>query len=287
MKSPMGLDANLPVMDLLKEAVGILYVKRAELTRRFMPLILVMVALDVVGQYVLGESPIGQLLTSLLAASLSAVVATGAHRMTLRPQEPMYPDGYFGATQLSYIGRSILISMIAAVICVPAMMTMIISMSSSPEGTPLSGGVIVFMVASVMLAIYVSSRLMITLPEVALSKQTSFSRAWKLSQGNGSRMAIVVWILPIVMMIPALLLMLVDSLITLILGSLISYIATLVGLVTLSLAYQFVAEFSDDNRGNGNGNDDSDGRGFNSSADPQSDGQRDDPQPPRSGGFDA
>lgn len=287
MKSPMGLDANLPVMDLLKEAVGILYVKRAELTRRFMPLILVMVALDVAGQYLFADDSSTSLIISFLALVISSVMATGAHRMTLLPNEEIYPDGYLGWTQLKYIIRSILIGFICVFICMPAMMTMTISMSSSPEGTPLAGSVIVFMVASVMVATYVSSRLMITLPEVALSKQTSFSRAWKLSQGNGTRMAIVVWILPIVMMIPALLLMLVDSLMTLILGSLISYIATLVGLVTLSLAYQFVAEFSDDNRGNGNGNDDIDGRGFNSSVDPQSDGQRDDPQPPRSGGFDA
>jgi len=283
MKSPMGLDANLPVMDLLKEAVGILNSKRNALIQSFLPLILVMTSLNVGSQYLFGNTPMVQLITSLFAAGLSAVVATGAHRMTLCPNEDMYPDGYFGRTQLRYIGRSIQISILAAVMCMPAMMVLVSAMTSGTEGQAPAAGPVLFMVASVMAAIYVSSRLMITLPEIALGVRTDFGRAWRMSKGNGSRMALVVWILPIIMMIPALLLMAGGSLITLILGSLLSYIATLVGLVTLSLAYQFLSEFSD------GGNDDGTGTKEYSAtdADESSSSGNDVQRGPRIGGFDA
>ncbi|WP_221799592.1 hypothetical protein [Oceanobacter mangrovi] len=241
MKSPLGLDTNLPVVDLVKEAIALVIQKRQILLQRFLPILLLMTLLDVVAGQFFGDG-VGRLPISMINMLLSVVVATAAHRMTLCPQQQMFSAGVFGRPQRRYLLRSMLIGVFAGMIMVPGFMMIAVPLS---EGKAPSSEGIVAVVACIMVAIYVASRLMITLPEIALGRETSFARAWQMSKGNGSRMAIVVVILPLVMMIPAIWLMSQQQLLLVFVGSFVSYVATLVGLVTLSLAYQFLAEFTD------------------------------------------
>ncbi|MEE3190446.1 MAG: hypothetical protein VX281_05760, partial [Pseudomonadota bacterium] len=46
MKSPLGLEARIPVFELFKDALFLLWAKRGRLLSMFLPIILVLVVLD-------------------------------------------------------------------------------------------------------------------------------------------------------------------------------------------------------------------------------------------------
>ena len=82
-----------------------------------------------------------------------------------------------------------------------------------------------------------------TLPELAIGRRTSLKRAWAMSRGNGSRLVLVVIVLPLLLTAPFLLLYWFDLLLLNYLAALGVYASTLISLVMLSLAYRFLLEF--------------------------------------------
>ena len=46
MKSPLGLEARIPVFELFKDALFLLWAKRGRLVSMFLPIIIVLVVLD-------------------------------------------------------------------------------------------------------------------------------------------------------------------------------------------------------------------------------------------------
>ena len=104
-----------------------------------------------------------------------------------------------------------------------------------------------------MIGLYFGSRLSITLPEMALGQKSSLGRAWQMSRGNGSKLVLVVFIVPVMMTMPFILLMFGNDTPGLLsyLAAFGTYITTLISLVMLSLSYRFLLEFyePDDGRG--------------------------------------
>ncbi|MEK9712881.1 MAG: hypothetical protein VW258_09970 [Thalassolituus sp.] len=101
MKSPLGLEARLPVFELFKDSLFLLWAKRSRLVTMFLPIIVVLVVLEryvgeilqsfaeQTGSDVAGE--FGGLSTefwvlNLISFLLSILLATTVHRFTLQEQ---------------------------------------------------------------------------------------------------------------------------------------------------------------------------------------------------------
>jgi len=249
MKSRLGLKAELPVADIVKEALELLWQKRADVIRMFLPAIVILAAVDWASQYFFPQNPDAevavfhpeQLLFMLASLILSVLLATACHRFTLLPKEQWNASAIhaFGRQEFRYLLRAIQIGVICAVVFFAVLMLVMTLVGEERA--------MVAAAAAVMLMLYVWSRLSITLPEVALGQITPLSRSWKLSQGNGSRLVVVVWLVPVVMALPFWLAFLVEDRfgITSYLAAFGIYLTTLVSLVMLSLSYRFLLDFSE------------------------------------------
>lgn len=251
MKSRLGLSAHLPVIDLIKEAVQLLWNKRVAVIRMFLPAILLLAAVDWSSQYFFppAEAVKGHLpeihperaLFLLVSAVLSILLATACHRFTLLPGSQWDNNALHAwrREEFQYLLRGLHI----AVICLPVFFVVMLGilLIAGEAHAPLAGA------AGVMVGLYIWSRLSVTLPEIALGKRSDLSRAWQLSKGNGSRLVLVVWIVPVLMASPFWLAFVGAEGI-----GILSYVAgfgiyltTLVSLVMLSLSYRFLVEFSE------------------------------------------
>jgi len=249
MKSRLGLNAELPVADIVKEALELLWQKRSDVIRMFLPAIVILAAVDWASQYFFPQDPNAevavfhpeQLLFMLASLILSVLLATACHRFTLLPKEQWNASAIhgFGRHEFRYLLRAIQIGVICAVVFFAVLMLVMTLVGEERA--------MVAAAAAVMLMLYVWSRLSITLPEVALGQITPLSRSWKLSQGNGSRLVVVVWLVPVVMALPFWLAFLVEDRfgITSYLAAFGIYLTTLVSLVMLSLSYRFLLDFSE------------------------------------------
>lgn len=262
MKSPLGIDAQLPVMDLLNEAFGSIYQNRVELFKILGPALVLMVGLDLalnlffaptpeeleamkqaqesgemvdLSQIIKGSST--AMLLSFASAFIGVLYATSIHKFTLLPKETPIKSAlrFWGMAELKYLLRSILIFIISGF---AASLIFMFLMLVFGEKNAWIGGIV-----SIMLCIYWISRLSIILPETALNKPSSLKRAWQMSQGNGSRMVLVVAVIPICLSIPFILLNQLDIPLISVISSIGVYFSTLVSLTTLSLSYQFLLEF--------------------------------------------
>ncbi|KZZ44196.1 hypothetical protein A3759_21100, partial [Thalassolituus sp. HI0120] len=196
MKSRLGLEAELPVVDIVQEAVELLWEKRADVIRMFLPAMLILAAIDWASHYffpadVDAEIPVfhpEQLIFVVASIVLSILMATACHRFTLLPKEGWNANAIhgFGRNEFRYLLRGLQITVCCVVVFSSVMMGLMALVG--PERT-------IFAVAvAVMLTLYIWSRLSITLPEVALGTQTGLARAWDISKGNGSRLVVVVWV---------------------------------------------------------------------------------------------
>lgn len=250
MKSSLGLKAELAVVDIIKEAIGLLWIKRIDVVRMFLPAMLLLAAVDSASQYFFpqnSEAEVAifhpeQLLFVLVSAILSILLATACHRFTLLPREQWNTNALhgFGRAEMRYLLRLMQIGVLCCVVLFAVMLPL----------TALVGdqGAIAAGVIAVMVMLYVWSRLSITLPEVALGQKSTLTRAWQLSRGNGSRLVVVVIVAPVAMTFPFLVLMFTDSEVGVLsyLAAFGTYITTLISLVMLSLSYQFLLDFYDD-----------------------------------------
>lgn len=264
MKSPIGLEARIPVFDLFKDALFLLWAKRNRLLSMFLPIILVLVILDYYSSAISAPilAAIGQdgadtnvtfppefwVVTSI-SMLLSILLATTVHRFTLQDvsQWPSNALRVPTRSDIRYLWRSLQIMLIAFGVAVLVMMAsltvvMLLSGQNTPEG--LAPVMYFSFVPTMMVMIYVLARLSITLPEIAIGVEGSdLARAWRMSKGNGSRVVIVALVLPFLVNAPFLVLASLDTLLTNIIAAFGIYSMTLISITVLSLSYQFLYEF--------------------------------------------
>lgn len=238
MKSPLGLSADLPVADLVSEAVSLLWLKRTAVIRMFLPAMLILALVDWSSSVFLAEDDyINQFGFLIISVLLSVVFATSCHRFTLLPQEKWDANALHGMRreEFRYLLRGLLLGVIAMVIF---FCTMLIAMLLLGKDYAWLGAVI-----GVLPALYIWSRLSATLPELALGQKTDLKRAWLLSEGNGTRLVLVVFIVPVAMASPFLMLFMLDHSALRYLAAFGTYITSLISLVMLSLSYRFLLDF--------------------------------------------
>ncbi|MCD8523751.1 MAG: hypothetical protein LRY66_01805 [Saccharospirillaceae bacterium] len=238
MKSPLGLSADLPVMDLITEAIALLWLKRSAVIRMFLPAMLILALVDWSSSVFLAEDDyLNKLVFIIVSIFLSVMFATSCHRFTLLPKEQWDANALhgIGREELRYLLRGILLAVIAVVVFFG---TMLFAMVFLGQENAWLGAVI-----AVLPALYFWSRLSITLPELALGQKSDLKRAWSLSAGNGSRLVLVVFIAPVVMASPFLALFMLDHSALRYLAAFGTYITSLISLVMLSLSYRFLLDF--------------------------------------------
>jgi hypothetical protein len=266
MKSPLGLEARLPIFDLFKDAVFLLWAKRGRLVSMFLPIIVVLMVLDhyssALGESVMatvgevaGETkdmPEGMgrfLVLTLVSMLLSVLMATTVHRFSLQ-DSAFWPKNALRfpiRSDWRYLARSVQILAICMLILIGVSVVGgafagIIGGAAGPEA--IQQTIILFMVPGFMIMLYVSARLSVTLPEIAIGTEGSdLSRAWRMSKGNGSRLLIVVLLLPFIVTSPFLMLYSFDNIMMNIIAAFGIYAMTLISVTVLSLSYQFLLEF--------------------------------------------
>jgi len=278
MKSPLGLNAELPVGDLISEAINLLWQKRSDVLRMFLPAIFLLALVDWIGKSFMPPNQIGsQLLFMAASLILSILFATAAHRFTLLPPDQWDRNALhmWGRAEFVYLLRALQIGIISGFVLVALMTVLILVLGK--ELMPLAA------VASVLPTLYLCGRMSITLPEVALGRKTNLRRSWEMSEGNGTRMVLVVIIVPLLMTLPFLLLYLLKNQWLNYVAAFGSYITTLISLVMLSLSYRFLQSFYDNQQPPEAGIENTEAK--DSAA--QNKDQSDDDQRPGSGGFDA
>ncbi len=238
MKSPLGLNADLPVADLVTEAITLLWSKRTAVIKMFLPAMLILALVDWSSSTFLAEndyvSQFGFLIVSVL---LSVVFATSCHRFTLLPQDKWDANALHGMRreEFRYLLRGLLLGVIGAVVFFCSMLVAMIFLGQ--EDAWLGA------VMGILPALYIWSRLSVTLPELALGQKTDLKRAWSLSEGNGSRLVLVVFIVPIALASPFLALFMLDHSVLSYVAAFGTYITSLISLVMLSLSYRFLLDF--------------------------------------------
>lgn len=240
MKSPMGLQAELPVADIVREALELLWVKRRPVVRLFLPVIAVLAVLDWADTFFLAQNDYllrgGFMLVSVV---LSVLFATTCHRFTLLPPEQQ-SDRIFrvwGRSEFRYLLRTFQIVLIGLLVFFSVMLGLMLALGDGNENALISA------LVAMLPACYLWARLSVTLPEVSMGRHTELRRAWDMSKGNGGKLVLVVIIVPLLMTAPFLLLYLADHSLLNYLASFGVYLSTLISLVMLSLSYRFLLEF--------------------------------------------
>jgi cation transporter-like permease len=189
MKSPLGLEARLPIFDLFKDAVFLLWAKRGRLVSMFLPIIVVLMVLDhyssALGESVMatvgevaGETkdmPEGMgrfLVLTLVSMLLSVLMATTVHRFSLQ-DSAFWPKNALRfpiRSDWRYLARSVQILAICMLILIGVSVVGgafagIIGGAAGPEA--IQQTIILFMVPGFMIMLYVSARLSVTLPEIS------------------------------------------------------------------------------------------------------------------------
>jgi len=263
MKSPLGLEARLPVFELFKDALFLLWAKRSRLITMFLPIIVVLVVLDQYSSAMsdslmasvdpeamggMTASMVQMMIVTILSMLLSILLATTVHRFSLQdsshwPKNALrLPNRY----DWRYLGRSVLISIVAAAVAtfVILISSGLAALSGNVNKESMTAAMGLAMVPGIMVMLYIVARFSITLPEIAIGTEGSdMGRAWRMSKGNGSRLVIVVMALPLLVNIPFLLLFALENTLGNIIASFGVYSMTLISITVLSLSYQFLVEF--------------------------------------------
>lgn len=244
MKTPIGLTAKLPALDLFKESMQLLWQKRNQVLKMFLPIVVLMAFIDWAAESFFNTDDLTiTIIFALVSTMFSVLFATAAHQFTLLPeQQRNYSQAIriWGQNELRYLLRALQIGIIVSVF----LMLIVFSIMLANEYLVLA---IAIGFAVVALALYVWGRLSIVLPEAALGKPTSLKRAWGLSEGNGMALCLVVVVIPFLIMSPFFALFLIESALFNYIAAIGVYITTLISLVALSLSYRFLSEFYDAN----------------------------------------
>ncbi len=247
MKTRSGLMAQLPVLDLFKESVQLLWQKRKQVVVAFLPALLLLAALDWYSSTQLADQQAKGMLLALVSTLISVLLATTCHHFTLRPEQAT-PNmlRFYGRNEWRYFLRLIQIGFIAGMVFFAVMMAVILLLTNAVHAQQVveqpqlaAAGILVAAIP----ALYLWGRLSITLPELALGQASSLKHAWQLSQGNGNKLALVVVIIPMLSMAPFFALLWLDNTALQFIGSFGTYLTTLISIVALSLSYQFLNDF--------------------------------------------
>ncbi|MFL0807562.1 MAG: hypothetical protein K6L60_09795 [Oceanobacter sp.] len=247
MKTRLGLDANLPVTDIVSEAIKLIWLQSGFVLSRFFPFMLALALIDWLGKVLFPEQAgLMPMVFMLLSMLLGVVFAIACHRFALADQD--VPIQFkWSRDHWRYLWRGVQIGLVGGLVLMVALIGfgMVAPGLLSAQGgaeAQLSGPAIGIALVGLMLMLYVTSRLSVTLPEIAIGRPSSLKRAWKLSNGNGSRLVVVVWIVPIVLALPFMAAYLLESSLMLFVAGMGAYIATLISLITLSLSYRFLVD---------------------------------------------
>ncbi|MEC8443398.1 MAG: hypothetical protein VXZ05_04260 [Pseudomonadota bacterium] len=257
MKTPLGLEAELPVMELFKDALFLLWEKRAFLIPMFAPIIVVMVMLEFYSTHLTellmaqmpelehGAVPKGTwefLIVSGISMFLSVLMATTVHRFSLQPKA-LWPRNALRLPLPSdwrYLLRTVQIVVICsgAGIIVTTLLGGLATALGAPANSPIG------FIAAAAVVLYLMARLSVTLPEIAIgTKGSDLGRAWRMSTGNAGRLLFVVLGLPMLVALPFTFFYLFGHLVTNLIAAFGVYVMTLVSVTVLSLSYQFLREF--------------------------------------------
>lgn len=236
MKSAKGLDVELPVMEIVRDASWSLMSNRQVLLSRFLPVMLVLGCIDWAASQFLPKDDLRQIFPFVISIAISILFATAAHRLTLRSSR-LLAERLWQKSETRYLLYGFYIGIVMALTACLAILLAVVVLGQQ--------GLMVGAVLGLMLALYVTARLSIVLPEIALGGTGTLKRAWDLSNGNGSRLVLVVWILPILSSSPFLLMYFGDHMFMRLLAAFGIYVMTLFSLVTLSLSYRFLADYAD------------------------------------------
>ena len=269
MKSPLGLEARIPVFELFKDALFLLWAKRGRLVSMFLPIIIVLVVLDhfsseivsslaasagVDEQLEVVEFPLEFWFMTAVSIVLSILLATTVHRFTLMDASH-WPSNALRiprAYDWRYLWRFIQIIFIA--IAVPiitiTVVTLLLGTQVSPGMSGSSGASNLIFIIILMFIPYILARLSVTLPEIATGvKGSDLGRAWRMSRGTGGRLIIVVLILPFIVTIPFTVFATLDNVLARVVAAFGAYSMTLISITVLSLSYQFLLEFYEPDEG--------------------------------------
>jgi len=264
MKSPLGLEARIPVIDLFKDALFLLWAKRARLFTMFLPIIIVLVVLDrysaAITEPILAAMgaeagamnatfPPEFWIVTGISMLLSILLATTVHRFTLQDASH-WPTNALRIPNRSdwrYLLRSIqlmLVSAGAAMVVTFIALIVLGVFTGATDPAAMEQVVPLAIIPAFMVMLYLLARLSITLPEIAIGTEGSdLKRAWRMSKGNGTRLVIVALVLPLVVNLPFFLLVSLDNVITNVIAAFGIYSMTLISITVLSLSYQFLLEF--------------------------------------------
>ncbi len=239
MKSPLGLDATLPVSDLVHEALVLLWQKRQAVIRRFLPVLVLLALIDWLSSIFFDQQDYSlHLLFLALSVGLSVLMATACHRFTLLPEDDEVPViRFWGRHEFRYLVRGVQILLIAAVMFFTVMFSLMLLLGGREQGALFASLVALFP------AVYLWARLSVTLPEIALGQPSDLKRAWAFSRGNGGKLMLVVVIVPLLMTTPFVALYWSDDRVLNYVATFGVYLTTLISLVMLSLSYRFLLEF--------------------------------------------
>lgn len=165
------------------------------------------------------------------------LMATAAHKFTLLPREqwPSNALRLLGINEIRYFVRVVQIGVIGAAIVIGVIL---VSLVFGKQAFPIG------LMFGAMIAIYVSGRLSITLPEIALGRFSQLNRAWDMGKGNGSMLVIVVVVLPMLLTVPFMIpSLLTENGVLRFIATFATYIGSLISVTVLSLSYQFLLDF--------------------------------------------
>ena len=267
MKTRLGLDVNLPVTDIISDAIKLVWLQSGFVLSRFFPFMIVLALIDWIGQVLFPEQS-GSLmpfLFMLLSMLLGVVFAIACHRFALANTQTPIAFGW-SPDHWRYFWRGIQIGLIAALVIMVVMVVFglmspgLLGVGGAEGAAPMiSGPAIAVAILGLMVMMYVTARFSVTLPEIAIGQRSSLKRAWQLSKGNGSRLVVVVWIVPVTFALPFLAAYALDSSLMVFVGALGTYVATLVSLITLSLSYRFLKDLETESSGGGDSDQDESG----------------------------
>lgn len=264
MKSPLGLEARIPVFELFKDALFLLWAKRGRLLSMFLPIIVVLVVLDRYSAAItepimaaMGQEggniemgfPMEFWIVTAISGLLSILLATTVHRFTLQDASH-WPSNALRVPNRSdwrYLLRSLQLVFVSAgaglgVTIVVLVIMGIVTGANDPAAMQQVVGLA--FIPAFMLMLYILARLSITMPEIAIGTEGSdLGRAWRMSKGNGTRLVIVALALPLLVNLPFLLLVSLENVVTDIVAAFGIYSMTLISITVLSLSYQFLLEF--------------------------------------------
>lgn len=116
------------------------------------------------------------LLIVLVMAATSMIIAVNWHRFVLNNESPSVIPHLHGREMMSYLGRIIVVSVIAALIVTPVMILINLALVVSDVITPMS--VLLIQIAFIFAASILALRLSVSLPAMALGENMSLREGW-------------------------------------------------------------------------------------------------------------